>query len=128
MKGKKHSPEQIIKKLREADAVIALGKTVGQVLQSLEISEQTLSRWRNQYSGMKSEPECTCGYCNAFAIALVVSHDQRGRSGIDKDGADYCAVNQRISTRRSFSGPSPVGSAAPTPSMSILEAAILWRS
>lgn len=55
MKGKKHSPEQIIKKLREADALIATGKTVGQVVQTLEISEQTLSRWRNQYGGMKSE-------------------------------------------------------------------------
>lgn len=55
MKGKKHSPEQIIKKLREADVMIAGGKTVGQVCQGLEISEQTLSRWRNQYGGMKSE-------------------------------------------------------------------------
>ena len=55
MKGKKHSPEQIIKKLREADAMIATGKTIGQDVQTLEISEQTLSRWRNQYGGMKSE-------------------------------------------------------------------------
>lgn len=55
MKGKKHSPEQIIKKLREADAMIAMDKTIGQVVQALEISEQTLSRWRNQYGGMKSE-------------------------------------------------------------------------
>jgi putative transposase len=55
MKGKKHSPEQIIKKLREADAMIAVGKTIGQVCQALEISEQTLNRWRNQYGGMKSE-------------------------------------------------------------------------
>ena len=55
MKGKKHSPEQIIKKLREADAMIATGKTIGQVVQALEISEQTLTRWRNQYGGMKSE-------------------------------------------------------------------------
>ena len=55
MKGKKHNPEQIIKKLREADAMIALGKTVGQVVQALEISEQTLGRWRSQYGGMKAE-------------------------------------------------------------------------
>jgi putative transposase len=55
MKGKKHSPEQIIKKLREADAMIAAGKTIGQVAQSLEISEQTYHRWRNQYGGMKAE-------------------------------------------------------------------------
>jgi transposase-like protein len=51
MKGKKHTAEQIIKKLRDADAMIAGGKTLGQVCQSLEISEQTLHRWRNQYQG-----------------------------------------------------------------------------
>jgi putative transposase len=55
MKGKKHTAEQIIKKLREADGMIAAGKTIGQVCQSLEVSEQTLHRWRNQYGGMKSE-------------------------------------------------------------------------
>ena len=55
MKGKKHKPEQIIAKLREADAMLAVGKTNGQVCQALEVSEQTLLRWRNQYGGMKSE-------------------------------------------------------------------------
>jgi transposase-like protein len=55
MKGKKHKPEQIIKKLREADAMISSGKTIGQVCQSLEISEQTFHRWRAQYGGMKAE-------------------------------------------------------------------------
>jgi transposase-like protein len=55
MKGKKHKPEQIIAKLREADAMLAGGKTSGQVCQALEISEQTLLRWRSQYGGMKSE-------------------------------------------------------------------------
>lgn len=55
MKGKKHSAEQIIKKLREADALLASGKTIGQVCQALEISEQTFHRWRNQYGGMKAE-------------------------------------------------------------------------
>ena len=55
MKSKKHKPEQIIKKLREADAMIAAGKTIGQVAQALEISEQTFHRWRNQYGGMKAE-------------------------------------------------------------------------
>ena len=55
MKGKQHKPEQIIRKLREADAMIAAGKTIGQIAQALEISEQTFHRWRNQYGGMKAE-------------------------------------------------------------------------
>ena len=52
---RRHSAEQIIRKLRHADAMIAAGKTIGQVCQSLEVSEQTFHRWRNQYGGMKSE-------------------------------------------------------------------------
>jgi len=54
-KRKRHSPEQIVKKLRDADAMLAAGKSVGEVLQSLEVSEGTLSRWRSKYGGMKSE-------------------------------------------------------------------------
>jgi len=53
--GKRHSPEQIIRKLREADTMLAAGKTIGQMVQALEISEQTFHRWRNQYGGMKAE-------------------------------------------------------------------------
>lgn len=55
MKGKKHNAEQIIRKLREADAMLAAGKTIGQACQALEVSEQTFHRWRNQYGGMKAE-------------------------------------------------------------------------
>jgi putative transposase len=54
MKRTRHSPEQIINKLREADAMLSAGKTIAQVIQQLGVSEQTLHRWRNQYGGMKS--------------------------------------------------------------------------
>jgi len=53
--GKRHTPEQIIRKLREADTMLAAEKTIGQVVQALEISEQTFHRWRHQYGGMKAE-------------------------------------------------------------------------
>jgi putative transposase len=52
---KRHSPEQIIRKLRDADAMMAAGRTIGEVCQALEVSEQTFQRWRNQYGGMKAE-------------------------------------------------------------------------
>ena len=55
MKRTRHKAEQIVKKLREADAMISAGKTIGQVCQALEVSEQTFHRWRNQYGGMKAE-------------------------------------------------------------------------
>ena len=50
-KRTRHSAEQIVSKLRDADAMLAAGKSVGEVLQSLAISEATLSRWRTQGVG-----------------------------------------------------------------------------
>jgi transposase-like protein len=41
--------------LRDADAMLAAGKTIGEVCQALEVSEPTFHRWRNQYGGMKAE-------------------------------------------------------------------------
>jgi transposase-like protein len=52
---KRHSPEQIVRKLRDADAMLNAGKDLAAVLQALEIAESTYSRWRSQYGGMKSE-------------------------------------------------------------------------
>ena len=54
MKRKRHSPEQIIQKLREADKLLSEGRTIGQVCQHLEVAEATFHRWRNQYGGMKA--------------------------------------------------------------------------
>lgn len=50
----RHSPAQIVHKLRDADAMLNAGKDIAAVLQALEVSESTLDRWRNQYGGMKS--------------------------------------------------------------------------
>ena len=55
MKGKKHSPEHIVRKLQEADGMLAAGKSLGQVCQALEVVEATFHRWRNQYGGMKAQ-------------------------------------------------------------------------
>lgn len=52
---KKHTPEQVIAKLRAAEVELSSGSTVAQVCQKLGISEQTLHRWRNQYGGMKAD-------------------------------------------------------------------------
>jgi putative transposase len=52
---KRHSPEQIVRKLRDADAMLNAGKDLAAVLQTLEVSESTLDRWRQQYGGMKAQ-------------------------------------------------------------------------
>lgn len=52
---KRHTPEQIIRKLRDAETMLSAGKTIGEVCQQLEISEQSFHRWQTQYGGMKAE-------------------------------------------------------------------------
>jgi len=55
MKRKRHSPEQIIAKLREADAELAAGTPLEMICRKLEIGEATFHRWRQQYGGLKSD-------------------------------------------------------------------------
>jgi transposase-like protein len=52
---KKHRPEEIVAKLRDAEAMLNAGKDLAAVLQALEVSESTFDRWRAQYGGMKCE-------------------------------------------------------------------------
>lgn len=52
---KRHAPEQIIEKLRQAERLQSDGATIAQVCQQLEVSEQTFHRWRHQYGGMKAD-------------------------------------------------------------------------
>jgi putative transposase len=52
---KRHNPEQVVRKLRDADAMLNSGKDLAAVLQALEVSESTYARWRSQYGGMKAE-------------------------------------------------------------------------
>jgi len=54
MKRKHHSPEQIIHKLRQADAELAAGQPIAAVCQKLGVAEATFHRWRNQYGGMQA--------------------------------------------------------------------------
>ena len=55
MKRRKHTPEQIIRKLREAEQMLSEGKQIAEVARALEVSEQTFHRWRNTYGGMKAQ-------------------------------------------------------------------------
>ena len=52
---RRHTPEQIIRKLREADRLLGEGQGVPEVAKALEVSEQTFHRWRAQYGGMKAD-------------------------------------------------------------------------
>jgi len=52
-KQKRHSAEEIIAKLREADVELGRGVAIGQICRKLEISEHTYYRWRREYGGLK---------------------------------------------------------------------------
>jgi putative transposase len=54
MKRRRHTPEQVIRKLREAERLLGGGKTIPEAAKELGVSEQTYHRWRNQYGGMKA--------------------------------------------------------------------------
>src|SRR5450755_1741249 len=55
VKRRRHTPERIIRKLREAERSLGEGRTIPEAAKAIEISEQTYHRWRNQYSGMKAD-------------------------------------------------------------------------
>lgn len=55
MKGRRHTPEQIVRKLHDADRLIAEGKTMAVVLKQLGVSEQTYYRWRKAYGELSPD-------------------------------------------------------------------------
>ena len=55
MRRKRHSPEQVIRKLREAEGELSSGVSIDSVCKKLEISEATFHRWKSEYGGMKSD-------------------------------------------------------------------------
>jgi putative transposase len=55
VKRRRHTPEQVIRKLREAERLLREGMQVPEVAKALEVSEQTFHRWRAQYGGMMAD-------------------------------------------------------------------------
>ena len=55
MKRRHHTPEQIVRKLREADRLLGEGVQLAEVTKQLEVSEATYHRWRAQYGGMRAD-------------------------------------------------------------------------
>ena len=53
MAGRRHTPEQVIKKLREAEVAIAGGSTVAEAARRIGVTEQTFCRWRSEYGGLR---------------------------------------------------------------------------
>ena len=54
MKRHRHTPEQIVRKLREGDRMLNEGKDITEVVRHLGIAESTWNRLPAQYGGMKA--------------------------------------------------------------------------
>jgi transposase-like protein len=55
VKRRRHTPEQVIRKLREAERLLGEGKTTAEVARHLEVSENTYHRWQRRFGGMKAD-------------------------------------------------------------------------
>ena len=55
MAKQRHTAEQIISKLREAEVELAKGLKVPQICKKLEVAEQTYYRWRKEYGGLRTD-------------------------------------------------------------------------
>jgi putative transposase len=89
MKGRRHSPEQIVRKLREADRLQAEGADVDAVCRHLEISVQTYQRWRSQFKAMRPED----------VVRLKALEDGRGVQDFDW-GRSYVRLPARLAAAR----------------------------
>ena len=52
---RRHTPEQVVRKLQNADRLLNEDKDVADVCRELQVSEQTYYRWRNQFGGLKAD-------------------------------------------------------------------------
>ncbi len=55
MRRKRHSAEEIVNKLREAEVELARGRAIAEVCKQIEVTEQTYYRWRREYGGLRTD-------------------------------------------------------------------------
>ena len=60
MPRKRHTPEQVINKLREAEVAISSGSTVAEACRQIGVTDQTFYRWRNTYGGLRIDQVKRC--------------------------------------------------------------------
>jgi transposase-like protein len=53
MPKRRYTPEEIVAKLRQVDVLLGQGKTVGEAVKTIGVTETTYHRWRNEYGGLK---------------------------------------------------------------------------
>ena len=79
MKRTRHTPEQIVRKLREADRLLAENTPLAEVMRSLGVSHQTYQRWRSQYAAMRPDDTAPCPKLCVRGIDDAVDVEFRGQ-------------------------------------------------
>ena len=60
MPQKKHKPEEIVAKLRQVDVLLSQGRSVGEAVRSIGVTQFTYYRWRKEFGGLKGDQvRCT---------------------------------------------------------------------
>ena len=89
MKRKRHTAQQVVRKLGEAEAALAAGKELAAVCQMLGISEQTYYRWKKKYGGMKAE--------EAKRLAVLEEENARLKKLVANLSLDNLIVKEALS-------------------------------
>jgi len=55
MPQKKHNPEEIVAKLRQVDVLLSQGKSVGEAVRTIGVTQFTYYRWRKEFGGLKGD-------------------------------------------------------------------------
>lgn len=55
MPRKKHKPEEIVAKLRQVDVLLSQGKSVGEAVRTIGVTQFTYYRWRKEFGGLKGD-------------------------------------------------------------------------
>mgnify|MGYP003344259908 CR=1 FL=1 len=53
--GKRHSPEEIVTKLRQVDVLTSQGRAIAEAIRAIGVTEVTYYRWRSEYGGLKGD-------------------------------------------------------------------------
>ena len=88
MKRKRHTPQQVVRKLQEAQASLSAGRELAAVCQMLGISEQTFYRWKSKYGGMKAE--------EAKRLALLEEENSRLKRLVADQALDLQIVREAL--------------------------------
>ena len=55
MSQRKHKPEEIVAELRQVDVLLSQGRSVGEAVRTIGVTQFTYYRWRKEFGGLKSD-------------------------------------------------------------------------